>query len=472
MLSCRGTAIVLQAKIMTLKEHLRINLNLAVPVMMSQLGQVMVGVADSVMVGQLGPVPLAGAALGNAIFFFFMTFGLGVSYAITPIVAVADGEGDLRKCGSTLKHGLLVNMVLSIILLVMMLTANRYLDFFGQEPAVVEETQPYLYIISLSIIPFLIFQSFRQFTEGLSMTKLPMVISVSANILNVILNYIFIFGKLGVPAMGLYGAGLSTFISRIVMAVAMMAYVLWHQKFKVYWQEVRWRRIDLSMIRELLNIGVPAGLQFVFEVGAFGFSAIMMGWMGAKVQAAHQIAINLASISYMAASGLAAAAAIRVGNQLGKKDIPTMRKAAQTLQGMVIVFMGVCAAIFVIWNEDLPRLYIDDPEVISIASTLMLFAALFQLSDGVQVVGLGALRGMKDVKTPTLFTFIAYWVIALPLGYYLSFVLDFGPSGIWFALSLGLTVSAVLVFIRFQQKSKTILDTLPRNKVDFGTGNL
>ena len=472
MLSCRGTAIVLQAKIMTLKEHLRINLNLAVPVMMSQLGQVMVGVADSVMVGQLGPVPLAGAALGNAIFFFFMTFGLGVSYAITPIVAVADGEGDLRKCGSTLKHGLLVNMVLSIILLVMMLTANRYLDFFGQEPAVVEETQPYLYIISLSIIPFLIFQSFRQFTEGLSMTKLPMVISVSANILNVILNYIFIFGKLGVPAMGLYGAGLSTFISRIVMAVAMMAYVLWHQKFKVCWQEVRWRRIDLSMIRELLNIGVPAGLQFVFEVGAFGFSAIMMGWMGAKVQAAHQIAINLASISYMAASGLAAAAAIRVGNQLGKKDIPTMRKAAQTLQGMVIVFMGVCAAIFVIWNEDLPRLYIDDPEVISIASTLMLFAALFQLSDGVQVVGLGALRGMKDVKTPTLFTFIAYWVIALPLGYYLSFVLDFGPSGIWFALSLGLTVSAVLVFIRFQQKSKTILDTLPRNKVDFGTGNL
>ena len=216
------------------------------------------------------------------------------------------------------------------------------------------------------------------------------------------------------------------------------------------------------MVKELLSIGIPAGLQFVFEVGAFGFSAVMMGWMGANVQAAHQIAINLASISYMAASGLAAAASIRVGNQLGKKDVATMRKAAQTLQAMVIAFMGFCALIFVLGNEALPSLYIDDPEVISIASLLMIFAALFQLSDGVQVVGLGALRGMKDVKTPTIFTFIAYWVIALPLGYFLTFVLDYGPSGIWFALSLGLTVSAVLVFFRFQKKSKTILESLPQ----------
>lgn len=183
----------------------------------------------------------------------------------------------------------------------------------------------------------------------------------------------------------------------------------------------------------------------------------MMGWMGAKAQAAHQIAINLASISYMAATGLAAAAAIRVGNQLGKKDIRTMRKAAQSLQGLVIVFMSICALLFVLGRNWLPSLYIDDPEVISIAAMLMIYAALFQLSDGVQVVGLGALRGMRDVKMPTLFTFFAYWVVALPLGYFLSFVLDFGPAGIWFALFLGLTVSAILVFFRFNRISKKLL---------------
>jgi MATE family multidrug resistance protein len=442
---------------MTIKQHLHTNLNLAVPVMTSQLGQVMVGVADSVMVGQLGPVPLAGAALGNAIFFFFMTFGLGVSFAITPMVAVADGEGNKGKCGSVLKHGFIINTLLSVVLFGIIAIANRFLSYFGQEPAVVMETTPYLLMIGYSILPFLVFQTFRQFAEGLSLTKLPMVVSVIANVLNVALNYVFIFGHFGVPAMGLLGAGIATLISRILMAVVMMAYVLTSKRFKVYWTGIRWARLDFSMIREILHIGVPAGLQFLFEIGAFGFSAIMMGWMGAKVQAAHQIAINLASITYMAASGLGAAAAIRVGNQLGRKDIRTMRRAAQTLQGMVILFMGLCALLFIIGRDFLPALYIDDPEVLTVASTLMIFAALFQLSDGVQVVGLGALRGMKDVKMPTVFTFIAYWVIALPLGYVLSFVFNYGPSGIWFALFIGLTVSAVLVFRRFNKMSKRLI---------------
>ena len=432
-------------------------MHLAVPVMMSQLGQVMVGVADSVMVGQLGPVPLAGAALGNAIFFFFMTFGLGVSFAITPMVAVADCEGDKGKCGSVLKHGFIINTLLSLLLLGALVITNMFLDNFGQEPVVVEQASPYLLMIGYSMLPFLIFQSFRQFAEGLSLTKLPMMVSVGANILNVILNYMLIFGHFGAPAMGLLGAGIATLISRIVMALVMMIYVIRSKRFEVYWQGIHWKRLNFPMFREILSIGIPAGLQFVFEIGAFGFSAIMMGWLGAKVQAAHQIAINLASITYMAASGLAAAAAIRVGNQLGKKDILTMRKAAQTLQAMVIVFMGLCALLFVLGRSFLPELYIDDPEVLSVASTLMIFAALFQLSDGVQVVGLGALRGMKDVKMPTVFTFFAYWVIALPLGYFLSFVLDYGPSGIWFALFLGLTVSAILVFIRFNRMSRKLL---------------
>jgi len=375
---------------MTLKEHLKINVNLAVPVMASQLGQVLVGVADNMMVGQVGYIPLAGASLGNAIFYFFMTFGLGVSFAITPLVGFADGQGDKKQCGQILRHGLLVNTVLGFLLFGGVLIAADYLHLFGQEAAVVEQATPYMFVIGFSMIPLLVFQSFRQFSEGLSMTKAPMVVSVSMNVLNIILNYILIYGKFGAPEMGLVGAGIATLISRIIMAIVMVVYVLSNQRFKPYLSGLGLSNLNVSLIKDLLRIGIPAGLQFVFEVGAFSMAALMMGWIGAPTQAAHQIAINMASISYMTVSGLGAAAAIRVGNQLGKKNYKTMKNAALTLIAMGTALMVIFAGVFIIGKDALPLLYNDKPEVVSIAASLLIIAALFQISDGIQVISLGA----------------------------------------------------------------------------------
>lgn len=434
---------------MTIKEHLNINVNLAVPVMASQLGQVMVGVADNMMVGQVGYIPLAGASLGNAIFFFFMVFGLGVSFAITPLVGFAHGQGNKKEGGQVLRHGLVINTILGVILFVVVMIAANYLHLLGQEQAVVEQATPYMFVIGFSMIPFLVFQSFRQFSEGLSMTKIPMIVSVSMNILNIILNYILIYGKFGAPELGLLGAGIATLISRIMMAIVMVVYVLSHKAYKPYLVSLGIKNLDLLMIKDLLKIGIPAGLQFIFEVGAFSMAAIMMGWIGAPTQAAHQIAINMASISYMTVSGLGAAAAIRVGNQLGKKQYKTMKNAALTLIAMGTALMVVFAALFILLKDKLPLLYNDQPEVVSIAAGLLIIAALFQLSDGVQVISLGALRGMKDVKIPTLITFLAYWIIALPLGYVLAFNYGYGADGIWFGLFLGLTIAGIWVFLRF-----------------------
>ena len=300
----------------------------------------------------------------------------------------------------------------------------------------------------------MIFQAFRQFTEGLSLTRQAMMITVSGNVLNIGLNYIFIFGKLGVPAYGLVGAGVATLISRIYMAGAMIAFVLYGRHFKKYWNYFNKKGFDKRLVRNILNIGLPSGLQFIFEVGAFSLAAIMMGWLGAISQAAHQIAINLAAITYMMATGLAAATTIRVGNQLGRKDFRTMREVGLTGFFMSGIFMGMNALILILGKSFFPTLYIHEIEVIRTATALISIAALFQLSDGLQVVGLGALRGMGDVKIPTLFTLVAYWILALPIGYLLGFTLKMGATGIWIGLLTGLTVAAVLLLLRFNKLSR------------------
>lgn len=426
--------------------------------MVSQLGHVMVGVADSAMVGHLGAEPLAAAALGNVIFHLMMTFGIGISYAITPLVAAADGEGNNTMIGKVLRHGTIINITSSIIIVSIVVFGGGVLFHLDQPQDVVIMSIPYLNIITLSIIPLMVFQTYRQFAEGLSFTKHAMFITLGANILNVVLNYILIFGKLGFQPLGLNGAGYATLISRIVMAALMFSFVFFWPHFKAYRNEgFRIGHYTRSLFRRMLRIGLPAGFQFVFEVSAFGFAAIMVGWFGAKALAAHQIAINLAAISYMMATGLSAAATIRVGNQLGRNDIPVLRTAGFTIFFMTVIFMSIWAVIFISGRNFLPTLYIDDQSVIQIAASLLVVAGFFQISDGVQVVGLGALRGLADVKIPTLVTFLAYWIFALPLGYLLGFTFDFGVIGIWIGLLAGLSISGILLFTRFHHLTKKML---------------
>ncbi len=435
--------------------HFRQTALIAYPVMLSQLGHILVGVADSIMVGNLGAQPLAAVSLANSIFSLVLTFGIGVSIGITPLVAAADGAGDQQKSGEIFKHGLLINMITGVLLCILVIASSFLLYYFDQPLDVVDSTIPYLSIIAASLIPFMLFQSFKQYAEGLSYTRVAMYITVSANILNIVLNYLLIYGKGGLPAMGLNGAGWATLISRIAMGIAMMLYVLkasWYQQRKM--QVNHWKK---QLIKRILSLGIPTGMQYIFEVGAFSFASIMMGWIGTKALAAHQIAINLAAISYMVATGLAAAATVRIGNQLGMKDIPNMRRAGFTAMIMGWLLMGFSAFIFIAFNQALPELYIKDTGVVELAASLLIIAAFFQLSDGTQAVGLGLLRGMADVKIPTVITLFAYWVVALPLGYWLAFTLEWGPQGIWLGLLTGLSVAAILLLLRFQRFSKKLL---------------
>lgn len=433
---------------LTLKEHFRRNILLAYPVVIGQLGHIMVSVADTVMVGRVGVIPLAAATFAGAFYHVLMVFGLGVSYAVTPLVAASDPT-DQPRLMTYLRGSFLLNSILAILMLAIGFGVSFFLSQFGQEPEVASSAKDYLIIATASLVPVMIFQTFRQFSEGLSDTFNPMIASLVANLLNVLLNYVMIYGHWGVPAMGLNGAGYATLISRVIMVFLMW----WMIRKKLH--HFNWR-FEWAQARKLLNIGIPSGMQYVFEVGAFATSAIMVGWISAEALAAHQIAINLAAITYMSATGIGAAATVRIGNQLGQKDLRNLRIAGYSCFVLVAVFMAISAVLFVIFRYPLTSLYVSDPAVQSLAAGLLIIAAAFQLSDGLQAVGLGVLRGLTDVKVPTVVTFIAYWVLALPGGYLLGFVFDLGVDGIWYALSGGLTVAAVLHIWRFNRLTQRI----------------
>jgi MATE family multidrug resistance protein len=439
---------------MTLRDHLNTTFHLAYPVMLSQLGQVSVGVADSMMVGRLGALPLAAASLGNSIFFVLMMFGIGISMGITPLISIADGKGKTKRISRLFSHGLWINVATSILLTFVVLGLSQGLHFLNQPDEVVVLAIPYLLIITASLIPMMVFQTFKQMAEGLSQTKQAMYITILCNLVNVFLNWVLIWGYLGAPAMGLNGAGWATLVSRILMMVFMGGYIFYSQRYRIYQLSLSLRNASLPMISRILKIGIPTGFQFIFEVSAFSAAAIMMGWIGVNALAGHQIALNLASISYMMATGLATAGMIRVSNQIGKGNIKGMREAGMVVFGMVIVFMLAASVLFIAARFYLPTLYIDDPEVIALSASLLIIAGLFQLSDGVQVVGLGVLRGMEDVKVPTLVTLMAYWVLGLPLGYLFAFELGMAEKGIWYGLLIGLSITAVILFYRFKTLSK------------------
>ena len=432
------------------REHFRKNFILAYPVVLSQLGHIMVSVFDSLMVGQIGTIPLAAASLGNSIFTITLVFGLGVSYSITPLIAAADGRRNYTRISLLLLNGLFSNLMLGVLLFIAGYFLSPYITFLNQPEEVVRQAIPYINILFLSMVPLMVFQAFRQFAEGLSLTKQAMYISIVANALNVVLNYILIFGKLGFEPMGLVGAGWATLISRIIMALMMGGYVLYAKRFVAFHRFLTFRHLSFIHMYHIFKLGLPISGQMVFEMGAFSFSAIMIGWLGARELAAHQIAINVASVTYMMASGIAAAATIRVGNQKGLRNFRAMRMAGNSSFAMGVIFMIASGLLMIIGKNFIPSLYIDDPAVIEMASMLMIIAALFQISDGVQVVGLGALRGLEDVRVPGLISLIAYWVIGLPVGYFLCFKTGFGVNGVWTGLLVGLSVAAILLFWRFK----------------------
>ncbi|MBK7629490.1 MAG: MATE family efflux transporter [Ignavibacteriales bacterium] len=440
-----------------IKTEISKTIKLAYPVIIGQLGIIMMGVVDSMMVGRLGSVPLAAASLGNSLIFLILIIGIGSSIVVSPLVAILVGGKRFSECGIYFRQSLLVNIILSLLMVGIILISVNYIKYLNQPPEVIESTIIYMTIVGFSAIPLMLFQTYKQFIEGLSIMKPAMIISLLANIINAFANWILIFGKFGFPQLGLAGAAWATFLSRVFMVIVIMIYVMRNKKFKQYDVTFHFRGINIPVMKKLLSLGLPSGFQYFFEVGAFTFAVIMIGWIGSNELAAHQIAINLASISFMAVLGISQAASIRVGNAMGEQNIPNVRKAGFTAIGLGAAIMSIAGLTFILLNKFLPTLYIDDKAVISIASRLIIIAALFQLSDGTQAVGIGVLRGLTDVKGPTIITFVAYWIISLPIAYLLAFKFNLGVDGVWIGLLIGLTVSAILLTMRFNHKSKKII---------------
>ncbi len=435
-------------------KELNETVKLAYPIIIGQLGHMMMGVVDSVMVGKIGAAPLAASSIAHGLFMLFMIFGIGMSMAISPLTAMVMGAKKYSECGIVFRQGLLVNMIVGIVLTIAIIFSADIIRFLNQPEEIIEQGAAYMRILAYSVVPVMIFQTYKQFSEGLSLMRPAMVITLLANIINVFANWVLIYGNLGMPALHLPGAGWATFSTRVLMAVSFLLYVAISVRYTPYDHALHYRRIDFSIIKKILRIGIPGGLQYFFEVGAFVGSAIVIGWMGTNELAAHQIAINLASLSFMVALGISAAATIRVGNAVGRDDRTGARNAGIIAFILSAAVMGTFGIIFIVFRWLLPTLYIDEPEVINIAASLLIIAALFQLSDGTQAVGIGLLRGLADAKIPMFITFIAYWIVGLPGGYLLGFTFGFGVQGIWFALFVALTVSAVLLSTRFMLKSK------------------
>lgn len=459
---------------MTLQQHMRKNYILAWPVIITQAGQIFVNVVDNIMVGalggkfdyvqnpEIGKVALGAVSLGNALFFVIMVTAMGFSHAISPLIAQADAKNHLKRGSAILSHGLVLNMAITAFLVILIVLIAPLMYKMGQPKDVVDQAIPYLKIVGYSMIPLMIFQSFRQLSEGLSLTLVVASATIVANIFNVFFNYGLIFGNFGMPRLEVEGAAMGTFLSRIIMVIMIIVAMWYHQKSRAYLKKISFKNFRKVIFRKLIQLGIPSSFQMFFEVGAFAGAAFIVGMGGKDELAAHQIAMNLASISFMLCTGLGIAATIRVGNQLGLRDYKTMKNAGWSAVIMVAVFMFISGILIILLRYQLPSIYIDNIAVIEIAAHLLIIAALFQLSDGVQVVLLGALRGMQDVNIPTLITMFAYFVLALPLGYYLTVIREMGAMGMWIGLGIGLTVSAVLLILRYTYKTNDFIKNKPQ----------
>jgi len=440
------------------KNYYKENLLLALPIVGSQVGHTLVHMADSVIVGHFtDTTQLASVSLVNSIFILIMVIGLGISYGLTPLIAQENGRQNYAECGKLLSNSLIINVLIGIFLYcIVHFGVLLVIDHLNQTPAVVSYAKPYLGLLSVSIIPLLVFQTFKQFAEGLGFTKQAMFVSIWGNVLNITLGIIFVKGLFGIKPMGVSGVGLSTLIDRTLMAVVMAIYVLRSKHFKKYLTDFKATLIDKVRAFKLIKIGAPVAMQYSFEISAFSGAAILIGTIGAVEQAAHQIAIGLAAMTYMMASGIASAATIKTGNNFGKNNFNDLRKSAIASYHVILLFMSCTAIIFMLANNLLPFIYTSDLKVVAIASQLVIIAGFFQLFDGTQVVGLGVLRGIGDVNIPTFITFLAYWVVGIPVGYVLGFHFGLGVNGIWYGLTLGLLTASILLFLRFQNKTRAL----------------
>jgi len=443
------------------------NLKLASPVIVGLLGHTFVQLVDNIMVGQLGTAELAAVSLGNSFFFVAMSLGIGFSTAITPLVAETDGAKDIAAGRNVFIHGLLLCTFIGFFLSLAVLVSKPLLYQMGQPEEVVVIAFPYLKWVAISLIPLISFQGFKQFSEGLSHTRPAMYATLLGNVINVVLNYFLIFGFWIFPKMGVEGAAIGTLVSRCSMLVFMAFYVRFNKHFIAFAQGIVWKKSDWNLFKKIIRLGFPSALQMFFEVVFFTAAIWLSGFLGKNPQAANQIALNLSSMTFMFAMGLGVTAMIRVGNQKGKGDFITLKRVAYFIFLLIFLFDILFCIFFLIMNSYLPWIYLDGSNplqitdvraVVQMASTLLIVSAFFQISDGLQAVVLGALRGLQDVNIPALITFFSYGIFGFPISYYLGLHTSMGATGIWIGLLSGLTASAILLYIRFNYMTKKLIE--------------
>lgn len=439
------------------KPHYRANFSLAFPVILSQAGQMSVVMADTIMVGQLGEVPLAAVSLASNLSVIILFLGMGISFSITPAVGKSFGMRDSGHIAFLLRQARSVGWLTGFVLIALMGLMYMVIPLMGQPAEVVALTQPYFVVVALTMLPSQIFAVNKQFAEGVANTSVAMKITITGNVVNIVLNYAFIFGKLGCPAMGMIGAAYATLIAKVLMATLMELSIRNLSLFADYHRIAKKHKFSWHEVKQMVLQGLPVGGQMVVEVVAFSAGAVMMGWIGTTALAAHQVVMSMVSFTYMISAGLASATTIKVSIFRGEKRFDQLRLSAWASVQMVLVFMLFTGMVFIAGRHLLPLLFIQNAEVVHVAAQLMLIGGLFQLFDGLQVVSLGILRGMGDFVFPAMTAGIAYILVSLPVGYLLSIGMNLGPQGIWYGYLMGLAVAGLLLVFRIKKHFRTEL---------------
>ena len=439
------------------------NIKLAYPVILGMLGHTLISIVDNIMVGNLGSTELAAVSLGGSFVFIGMSLGIGFSTAITPLVSMADAEKDDKKIRSVFHHGLLSCVILGVFIFTLIVLAKPIMYIMHQPKEVIDLASPYIDWVAFSLIPVIIFQGYKQFSDGLSRTKYSMYAIFMANIIHILINYMLIYGVWIFPKLGIIGAALGTVISRILMVVFMHYIMKNNAQLNPYFKNFSFREIKKTMLKKIASLGIPSAMQMLFEVALFTAAIWLCGSIGKTSQAANQIALTLATTTFMFAMGLSVTATIRVGNNKGLMDFKNLIIVARSVFLLAIILETFFGILFVILHNFLPHLFlnmenvnqaIENKEVIIIASKLLLVAAVFQISDGIQVVVLGALRGLQDVKVPMYITFVAYWVVGFPISFFLGKYTDLEAVGVWIGLLAGLSTAALFLYLRFHKLTK------------------
>jgi len=431
-------------------QEVRHTLRLGWPIILGNLTQIALGIIDNAMVGAIHSSQLAAASLVNNIVAIPLILGMGLSMAISPLVAAAHGEGDTDKPLRILYNGLWITVIVALLMAAGIHLGAGMVFHMGQDRIVAELSVDYLIWMAWGMVPMVVFMASKQFADGLGMTRIPMYISLASLPINVLVNYAFIFGKWGAPRLELEGAGIGTLAARLLIALAMLLYVFRAPAFAPYRQHLRDQlRLRRERIADIFRIGIPSGLQYGMESAAFAVSGIMAGWLGYVQQAAHQIALSLAAVTFMVSLGISVAGSIRVAYAYGQKDWEQARRIGISTIAMAISYGLLCAGAFILLRHRLPLLFNDEAPVLEFAATLLLLAGVFQISDSTQAVAVGLLRGLQDMRIPTFFVAVAYWIIGIPAGYALAFGLNLEVAGIWIGLVLGLSGSATFLSLRF-----------------------